>query len=107
WVIKRAMGRVGDQVFVGALFDDASWRALLADVLVARAKGESWLAQRYIRQQPVSTPWGPRYVTLGAYVLAGRFVGYFARLTPETHVSFDALCVPVFVASDPAAAASA
>ena len=35
---------------------------------------------------------------LGAYVLDGRFVGYFARLSEDSHVSHDALCVPVFVA---------
>jgi len=98
WVMKRAMGRVGDQVFVGALFDPAEWTALVAQVQGARAAGERWLAQRYVRQATLPTPWGPRYVTLGAYVMDGRFVGYFARITQETHVSHDALCVPVFVA---------
>jgi len=29
-------------------------------------------------------------------VLDGRFAGYFARVTPQSHVSHDALCVPVF-----------
>jgi len=36
---------------------------------------------------------------LGVYLLDGRFVGYFARLTSESHVSHDALCLPVFVAA--------
>jgi hypothetical protein len=43
---------------------------------------------------------GDRYVTLGAYVLDGRFVGYFARVTPQSHVGHDALCVPVFVGDE-------
>jgi hypothetical protein len=107
WVIKRSMGRVGDQVFVGALHDDESWRAVLDDALAARAAGESWLAQRYVRQRAIPTPWGRRYVTLGVYLLDGHFSGYFARVTEETHVSFDALCVPVFVASDVRLEASA
>ena len=55
-----------------------------------------WLAQRFVRQRTVPTPWGNRYLTLGAYVQNGRFVGYFARITPRSHVSHDALCVPVF-----------
>jgi glutathionylspermidine synthase len=100
WVIKRAMGRVGDQVFVGALFAVDEWASLVDEALAARAAGEAWLAQRFVRQRTVPTPWGQRYVTLGAYVLEGRFCGYFARLTPETHVSHDALCVPVFVAGE-------
>jgi glutathionylspermidine synthase len=96
WVLKRALGRVGDQVFVGALIDDVSWASLVAEVLGLCAAGESWIAQRFVRQRPIPTPWGDRYVTLGAYVLDGRFCGYFARITPSSHVSHDALCVPVF-----------
>ena len=43
------------------------------------------------------TPWGPRFLTLGAYLLDGNFVGYFARVTPASHVSHDALVLPTFV----------
>ena len=38
--------------------------------------------------------------TLGAYLLDGVFAGYFARLSPESHVSHEALVVPVFVEDD-------
>ncbi len=96
WVVKRAMGRVGDQVFVGPLFAPDEWASLVVKVLGMRAGGERWLAQRFVPQRAVASPWGPRYITLGAYVLDGAFIGYFARVTPETHASHDALCVPVF-----------
>jgi glutathionylspermidine synthase len=97
WVIKRALGRVGDEVFVGELFEDARDWAELVDHVIARAvEGERWVAQRFVRQLPIPTPWGHRLVTLGAYVLDGTFTGYFARITPHSHVSHDALCVPVF-----------
>jgi hypothetical protein len=96
WVVKRAYGRVGDEVVVGALLGDDEWRALVRGALELRARGESWIAQRYVRQRAIATPWGPMFVTLGAYVLDGRFAGYFARITKTTHVSHDALCVPVF-----------
>ena len=43
------------------------------------------------------TPWGPRFLTLGVYLLDGKFVGYFARVTPASHVSHDALVLPTFV----------
>ena len=68
------------------------------------AAGGSWIAQRFVEQAPLPTPWGPRFVTLGAYVLDGRFRGYYARITPHSHVSHDALVVPVFVAPDDAGA---
>jgi glutathionylspermidine synthase len=96
WVLKRAYGRVGDEVFVGPLLAQDEWMETLDGVLAKRAAGESWIAQRFVRQRTVGTPWGDRFVTLGAYVLDGRFVGYFTRITPESHVSHGALCVPVF-----------
>jgi hypothetical protein len=97
WVLKRAYGRVGDQVFVGALEGEGSWRALVDGVRGLAASGESWVAQRFVPQRAIPTPWGDRYVTLGAYVLGERFAGYFARVTPTSHVSHDAMCSPVFV----------
>ena len=103
WVLKRALGRVGDQVYVGALFHDDEWSSVVDEVQALCREGESWIAQRFVRQRTIPTPWGDRYVTLGAYVQDGRFVGYFARITPESHVSHDALCVPVFVAPPEAA----
>lgn len=98
WVIKRAMGRVGDQVFVGPLHDDEEWARVVDGARALADRGESWIAQRFVPQRPVSTPWGARLVTLGVYVEDGRFAGYFARLSPHSHVSHDALCVPVFAA---------
>jgi hypothetical protein len=111
WVLKRALGRVGDQVFVGMLTSQAYWKGLVEELSALRAAGslgsagvekEAWVAQRLVRQRPIPTPFGERFVTLGAYVLDGRFAGYFARVTPQSHVSHDALCVPVFVGDDPA-----
>jgi glutathionylspermidine synthase len=97
WVVKRSLGRVGDQVHVGTLMDEATWTQCVDEALKMRARGESWIAQRFVTQNAVASPWGDRFVTLGAYVLDGKFAGYFARVTPQSHVSHDALCVPVFV----------
>jgi glutathionylspermidine synthase len=96
WVVKRAMGRVGDEVFVGTLFGELEWGPLVDHARALASHGEAWIAQRFVPQRPVPTPWGDRLVTLGVYVADGRFAGYFARLSPHSHVSHDALCVPVF-----------
>ncbi len=99
WVVKRAMGRVGDEVFVGPLFGELEWGPLVDHARALASQGEAWIAQRFVPQRPVPTPWGERLVTLGVYVAEGRFAGYFARLSPYSHVSHDALCVPVFAAT--------
>ncbi|MBI5534334.1 MAG: glutathionylspermidine synthase family protein [Deltaproteobacteria bacterium] len=97
WVVKRALGRVGDEVFVGTVVEPDEWEAAVKEVMRRSRGGERWIAQRFVPQSRVRTPWGEMLATLGAYVLDGRFVGYFARVTPVSHVSHDALCVPVFV----------
>ena len=98
WVLKRALGRVGDEVFVGLLEPEAEWTRLVDGVRRASLLGEPWIAQRFVRQRTIATPWGPRFVTLGVYVCDGEFCGYFARLTEVSHTSHDALVVPVVVA---------
>lgn len=100
WVVKRDLSRVGDHVVVGALHDDAAFRATLDGIAEAEADDEVWIAQRFIPPGHVPTPWGPRCLTLGVYLLDGAFVGYLARLTTASHCSHDALVVPVFVRGD-------
>jgi len=98
WVLKRDLSRVGDHVFVGALETDEAFRATIDGVAEAEEEGEVWVAQRFVPPGTVATPWGPRCLTLGVYLLDGVFVGYLARLTTASHCSHDALVVPVFVA---------
>ena len=100
WVVKRDLSRVGDHVVVGALETDEAFRATLDGIAEAEADGEVWIAQRFIPPGHVPTPWGPRCLTLGVYLLDGAFVGYLARLTAASHCSHDALVVPVFVRGD-------
>ena len=97
WVIKRALGRVGEDVFVGSLLSDEGWKQALTMAGEDQARGEVWVAQEFVPQRSIPSPYGPLLATLGAYVLNGRFVGYFARLTPHSHASHSALCLPVFV----------
>jgi glutathionylspermidine synthase len=97
WVVKRSYGRVGEDVVVGALQSQEDWNLALAAIVPERRAGESWIAQRFVRQASMPTPWGPRLLTLGVYLLDGKFAGYFARVTTASHVSHDALVLPTFV----------
>lgn len=97
WVLKRALGRVGEEVFVGSLLSPADWERALALATADLARGEVWVVQEFVPQQRIDSPYGPLLVTLGVYLLNGSFAGYFARLTAESHASHSALCLPVFV----------
>jgi hypothetical protein len=96
WVVKRDLSRVGDHVYVGALTPADEFSQIL-DEVQAVAHEQSWIVQRFIPQRPIRTPWGNRLITLGAYVIDGAFAGYFARFSPTSHCSHDALVLPVFV----------
>lgn len=98
WVLKRDLSRVGDHVMVGALATDEEMRAGVTEIDELERDGDVWIAQRFVPQRAIETPWGPRLVTLGVYVLDGAFAGYFARITRTSHCSHDALVLPVFVA---------
>ncbi len=98
WVLKRDLSRVGEHVIVGALETDDAFHAAVDGVAEGEVEGEVWVAQRFVPPGTVATPWGPRCLTLGVYLLDGVFVGYLARLTTASHCSHDALVVPVFVA---------
>lgn len=97
WVCKRDLSRVGDHVVVGAATAAADFAEALEAIAEVEAEGEPWIAQRFVPQRPIATPWGDRWLTLGAYVFEGRFAGYFARLASDATCSHDALVVPVFV----------
>jgi hypothetical protein len=105
WVVKRDLSRVGDHVFVGALATTEDFREIAGEVEDAEADGQVWIAQRFVPQASLPTPWGPRFVTLGVYLVDGVFSGYFARLSPVSHCSHDALVLPVFVEDEPSATA--
>lgn len=97
WVLKRALGRVGEEVFVGTLLAEDDWAQVLLRARAEHEQGEIWIVQQFVPQQAIESPYGPLLLTLGAYVLNGQFCGYFARLTPDSHASHSALCLPVFV----------
>lgn len=98
WVVKRDLSRVGDHVLVGAQMSDEDFAAALDDVTAGeREDGDVWIAQRFVPQASLATPWGARWLTLGVYVLGGRACGVFARLAGDLTCSHDALVVPVFV----------
>jgi hypothetical protein len=100
WVVKRCMGRVGDQVFVGELHRDDEWASIVDR---ARLRGTRRTLDRPALRQTASPADAVGRPLRHARRLRARrrFAGYFARITPQSHVSHDALCVPVFVSTPP------
>lgn len=96
WVLKRAFGRMGDSVVIGALTPAKHWEAALAEAVTA--PGEFSIQERFI-VPPLAFEAEPLYPAIGAFVVNGRFAGYYSRAAPTPFLTHEAYHVATLVAS--------
>lgn len=96
WVLKRAFGRMGDAVVMGNLATPQEWASAVQEA--SRAPAEWCLQERF---EVVTTPFqvGPLYPTLGAFLVNGRFAGYYSRAAPRPFLTHEAFHVATVVRS--------
>jgi len=94
WVLKRAFGRMGDAVVMGSLVTPKEWGEALRD---AAADAASWCIQSCFQVTPLDFQAGTLYPTLGAFVVNGRFAGYYSRAAPRPFLTHEALHVATVV----------
>jgi hypothetical protein len=94
WVLKRAFGRMGDSVVIGALSPRASGRR--AEWRPLRAPGDFCVQERFV-VRPLHFEAGPLYPAIGAFLVNGRFAGYYSRAAPEPLITHEAYHVPTLV----------
>lgn len=96
WVLKRAFGRMGDAVVMGNLATGEEWDAALREA--TRAPSE-WCLQERFEVEPVTFEAGALYPTLGAFLVNGRFAGYYSRAAPRPFLTHEAFHVATVVRS--------
>lgn len=94
WVLKRAFGRMGDNVIIGATQTPTRWAEALADAI--REPGE-WCVQERFAVVPVSFEAGPLYPALGVFLINGRFAGYYSRASRSPVTTHEAFHVATLV----------
>jgi glutathionylspermidine synthase len=94
WVLKRAFGRMGDSVVIGALVPEAVWAASLAEAV--RAPAEFCIQERF-DVRPLSFEAGVFYPAVGAFLVNGRFAGYYSRVAPQPLITHEAFHVATLV----------
>ena len=94
WVLKRAFGRMGDSVIMGNLVTERAWLDALTEA--ARRAGE-WCIQERFSVLPLAFVDGPLYPALGAYVVNGRFAGYYSRAAVQPFLTHEAFHVATVV----------
>lgn len=94
WVLKRAFGRMGDSVVIGAICTERQWDQAVAEA--ARNERDFCAQERFAATTlPFST--GPRYPAIGAFIVNGRFAGYYSRASTHPIITHEAAHVATLV----------
>lgn len=94
-VLKPAFGRMGEGVLLGALATRERWAKALA---AAAIRQRAWVLQdRFVPLRVETAPGVARTPCLGAYVVDGRFAGYYSRISEHPVVAYDAANVLTLV----------
>jgi glutathionylspermidine synthase len=96
WVLKRAFGRMGDSVVIGGLATAKEWDAAIREAL--RTPREFCVQERFVAM-PLQFAAGPMYPAIGAYIVNGRFAGYYSRAAPRPITTHEAAHVATLVRS--------
>jgi glutathionylspermidine synthase len=100
WVLKPALGRVGEDVAMQGVTAEREWQNIVRSV--RRNPGE-WAMQRRFDVAPVSSPIGPIYPCLGVYTVDGRAAGIYGRISKTPLINAVAKDVAVLIPTgDPA-----
>lgn len=94
WVLKRAFGRMGDEVVIGALTPEKEWEKALT---VADRRPHEYCMQERFLVEPLQFESGQMYPTIGAYTVDGRFAGYYSRVHPKPFITSEAYHVATVV----------
>ncbi len=89
WVVKSAYGCEGEETVCGPFVSQETWQDTIAHALP-----QAWVCQRFFDVQPELHGALGNY---GVYLIGGRSVGMYTRLSPVSTTS-EALTAPTFVA---------
>lgn len=94
WVVKPALGRVGEMIGIPGVTPTAEWRRIRRSLCWHRAE---WAAQRRFEPVAFESPEGPRYPCLGVYTVRGRAAGVYGRISALPLINHRAQDIAILV----------
>jgi glutathionylspermidine synthase len=94
WVLKPALGRVGDAIGLRSVIPGREWSLIARD---ATWRPGDWVAQRRFDLVPLAGPAGPVYSVIGVYTVDRRVAGIYGRLASRPLIDHRAQDVAVLV----------
>jgi glutathionylspermidine synthase len=83
WVLKPALGRVGDLIGVAGATEEREWKVIRKDV---RRAPRMWVAQRRFVAVPLETAQGNVFPCVGVYTVDGRAAGAYGRAASRPRI---------------------
>jgi glutathionylspermidine synthase len=97
WVIKPAFGRVGEDVGMQGVVNEAEICRLRRE---AKRKPREWVLQRRFRTLPVRVNNGNIYPCIGVFTVNGKFGGVYGRVSRTPLINQEAKDIAVLVAKN-------
>jgi glutathionylspermidine synthase len=95
WVVKPALGRVGEDVGIAGITAPQDWNRIVRDV--SRHPGH-WVVQRRFTPTPMYVADGARYPGIGVYTVNGRAAGAYGRIAERPLIDARARDAAVLIA---------
>lgn len=97
WVVKPALGRVGEDISVRESITHKEWREIS---LGAWLFPGDWVAQRRFTSMPVQTPEGPMHICIGVFTVDGKAAGLYGRISRQPRIDARAMDIPVLIGEE-------
>lgn len=94
WVLKPALGRVGDSIGIAGTTTEKEWKLIRKGV---RWHPGDWVAQRRFTAEPLRTPEGEVYPCIGVYTIGGQAAGAYGRAASRPLIDHKAQDVAVLL----------
>ncbi|HET7840613.1 MAG TPA: glutathionylspermidine synthase family protein [Terriglobia bacterium] len=97
WVLKPALGRVGEGVAMPGVATPKQWEQTRKDVL---RHPNDWAAQRRFEAVPLEADSGPCFACLGVFTVDGEAAGIYGRIASKPLIDMDAQDVAVLISRE-------
>ncbi len=94
WILKPALGRVGEAVTIPEVTPPPEWRRIAWS---ARLSPREWVAQRRFQSRPLPSSHGERHLVVGVFTVNGRAAGFYGRVATRPRIDQYAQDVAVLV----------
>ena len=97
WVLKPALGRVGEKIGICGITSPRDFQAIVREV---QRRNQNWIAQKRFDIVPVSTEAGRKYPCIGVFTINGKAAGYYGRVADTPIVNQNAQDAAVLILAE-------